>query len=923
LKGRRNKKNHRIGEQDSCLFANNKNNKNNGGMALLRNKNTRFVAKGGNTNVKSNAMKSHNGQSRMPSARSIVFWSLYVVVQCYLLLMYHEAAIAQYGSENNSNSNSNRNRNSNRNSNSNSSNNDDSGGNSMHGFELPLQGIQKKLGGNRTKKRSTSQEKPDGTFNGYPIYKLNNKQQQKNSDNNNNNNENNENNNNNNDDLMEELYSQFHCVGETWHDADYHRRSKTHHEQSWMYRSCRFQVLCFDTSTQDYVVYLDPEKHQSSLKDHHYHDDPSNTNPHPSPHIEKILEKQRKQLATERKEVANENHKRNITTRFKHPTFFDDTSTIYRNHTVVVSGKGEVVLGDTEQGKQYGVAIGSINAKWGLVDIQLLKWFPEVRWGPVPGSKRTSKSKNQSSSGASSDHDDSELYDVYTLPPSVLMIPFHSLSAENPGHLVWDDFLPMFTLLEMFGFLKNKNTTTTDNDNDDDSDTNDWIDLLPIRYELPGIQRGLWAGCDWLDSKKESCHNMLAKFGTLMGTRRSYQKYYKEENDNNDNGDNGDTTPSDTSASKLPRIAITTNKNVQLNLAKEGDYPADMTQQEAPTRTTNHQRRRLGQSSEGQQQNDNVNDNDNEKSSSKPKLICAKNALAGFGAISDHLPSMGHGWSPQDYLTTYNSGRGRQLWEFRNYMIHNLFASLPKKKTPPKMATSTSTATTNEERRRLTSKGAIKSVTLGKKQLTTYPPSSITDMDPDEPLVVLFSAYSSQRRGGSMEPEAEALRERIKEAGGSYSALYGKEAAPGEIGAGVKIVVETHIFAEYTLEAQIHMASRTAVFVTYCGGGAITASFLPRGGAVQIYYSETGSIENNIRTSKPARLDWDFFNNCGYLHVNWIPRDASIGILRWPKNHTDGGGYPTQARANIDLILAQLRRIHTERVKHYQRQNNN
>jgi len=62
-----------------------------------------------------------------------------------------------------------------------------------------------------------------------------------------------------------------------------------------------------------------------------------------------------------------------------------------------------------------------------------------------------------------------------------------------------------------------------------------------------------------------------------------------------------------------------------------------------------------------------------------------------------------------------------------------------------------------------------------------------------------------------------------------------------------------------------------------------------------------------VPTNKPARLDWDFFNNCGYLHVNWIPAGAVSKRIE-------------KSMANVDVILAQLRRIHTDRVRHYQRQ---
>jgi hypothetical protein len=248
-------------------------------------------------------------------------------------------------------------------------------------------------------------------------------------------------------------------------------------------------------------------------------------------------------------------------------------------------------------------------------------------------------------------------------------------------------------------------------------------------------------------------------------------------------------------------------------------------------------------------------------------------------------------------------------------MVQNLFGSLPKTSEAQMPAPS-------EQRRRLgvnnpqiDAAQSKQSVNLGAEELATFPPFSVTDRGPDEPLVVLFSAYSSQRRGGSMKVETRALLEKIEEAGGAFPFLYGREASPGDIGANVEIVVEIHVFSRYTLEAQIQMASRSAAFVTYCGGGAITASFLPKGGALHLYYGEDGGIENNVPTHLPARLDWDFFNNCGYLHVKWIP--YYISHSKWEKGYVDGGGYKNQAEANAYLLRDDLRRIHRERVEHY------
>ena len=737
---------------------------------------------------------------------SILFWSFCIIVQYYLLTTFH-AVILDYRTENELASASRI--------------------ASHPGLESPQTRAKTSQQQLEEKRSTRSLEDADGTFNGYPIYKL-----EKHPFHNNANHHNHKN--------MEKLYSQFQCVGETWHDVEEHKRSRTLHEQSWMFRSCRFQVFCYDTEIQEYVIYLDPERHQDSHADHHYHhtndlDGKVHAEPHPSPQIRGILRSQNKQIL---QEVADK--KRNTTTDFKHPTFIDDTATIYRNHTIVVNSNGEVKIGDTERGKQYGVSIGSINGKWGLVDIQLLKWFPEVRWGPIPGSNNT-KSKHQ----------------VYMLPPSVTMVPFHSLAAKNPGHLVWDDFLPMYTLLEMFGFLDNKD-----------------VDLLPMRYILrKATDRGLWASCDWTDDHKKDCHKMLTKFGILMGTRKSFQKFHPDVPASSIMAENPNGIVTPRTASKQPKIPITTNRNVELKLGDD---------------ETSHDE--------------------------TPKLICAKNGLAGYGAISDHLPAMGHGWQKWDYWNSYNSGRGGQLWEFRNFMIHNLFSSLPRVKPEEPSAM----------RRRLDynvdtiKKSDTKpSILLGKEQISTYPPSSVADTGPDEPLVVLYSGYSSQRRGGSMEMEAKLLEKVIEESGGAYLFLYGRQPTSEDIGSNVEIVVETHTFAKYTVEEQIQMASRAAAFLSFCGGGAITGSFLPKGGALHLYYYEDGGIEYNKHTGLPARLDWDFFNNCGYLHVKWLPYRASLKVLG---KHPVAGEYENQALANIDILRADLRRIHSERVEHLKAQ---
>ena len=86
-------------------------------------------------------------------------------------------------------------------------------------------------------------------------------------------------------------------------------------------------------------------------------------------------------------------------------------------HTSAVSMKG------------LNVALGAINLKW-RSDVNKMKWFPTVVDGSHQGG-------------------------YYELPANYVFLPYHSLNAMNPGHLVWDDFLPIYNLMVMFQ-LKDK-----------------------------------------------------------------------------------------------------------------------------------------------------------------------------------------------------------------------------------------------------------------------------------------------------------------------------------------------------------------------------------------------------------------------------------------------------------------------------------
>jgi hypothetical protein len=72
------------------------------------------------------------------------------------------------------------------------------------------------------------------------------------------------------------------------------------------------------------------------------------------------------------------------------------------------------------------------------------------------------------------------------------------------------------------------------------------------------------------------------------------------------------------------------------------------------------------------------------------------------------------------------------------------------------------------------------------------------------------------------------------------------------------------------LKDQLELVAGTSIFITVCGGGAVTSMFLPKGASLFTYFHET---DGNGGT--PARLDWDLLNNLGYLRVHWLPRPRS------------------------------------------------
>jgi hypothetical protein len=88
---------------------------------------------------------------------------------------------------------------------------------------------------------------------------------------------------------------------------------------------------------------------------------------------------------------------------------------------------------------------------------------------------------------------------------------------------------------------------------------------------------------------------------------------------------------------------------------------------------------------------------------------------------------------------------------------------------------------------------------------------------------------------------------------------------------GDRVIVTPMVAHRLSIYEQARITSQAAIFVTGSGGGAVTASFLPRGASLIVYFTENGGMRNGKPDNSPARLDWDIFNNMGYLRVHWLP----------------------------------------------------
>ena len=115
-------------------------------------------------------------------------------------------------------------------------------------------------------------------------------------------------------------------------------------------------------------------------------------------------------------------------------------------------------------------------------------------------------------------------------------------------------------------------------------------------------------------------------------------------------------------------------------------------------------------------------------------------------------------------------------------------------------------------------------------------------------VVISQGSSSVPARNLKMDIEIEILRDHVKNAN-----------------------VEKYVFKDMSLKEQIEIAGQTAVYITPCGGGAVTGMFLPKGASIILFYQHNGGVQNGRGTGKPAMLDWDLFSAMSHLRVHWMP----------------------------------------------------
>jgi hypothetical protein len=198
-------------------------------------------------------------------------------------------------------------------------------------------------------------------------------------------------------------------------------------------------------------------------------------------------------------------------------------------------------------------------------------------------------------------------------------------------------------------------------------------------------------------------------------------------------------------------------------------------------------------------------------------LVCARSAVAGIGALTDHgVGERGHGWELKDYEETHNHGRGAQTYAFRNFCLNNLGLT----STDPIAASSSSSSQSSTRPRR-----------------------------------IVFSQSSSELKSRSSMFDVQMDM--------------AKTIAPSAS-------IEGYVFKDLSMKEQITRMSEPSIFLSFCGGGAVVATFLPKGAGVILFYTTGAKAAGASRKARgyEALLDWDLFQSMTHVRVHWVSAEV-------------------------------------------------
>lgn len=565
-------------------------------------------------------------------------------------------------------------------------------------------------------------------------------------------------------------------------------------DRAWTQRSCHFRFICFNLSSHEFEVYQRP--------------DDLNIQHHLSAAASRQQQQQQQRWST--------------TT-----DFMDMTSSVLLDRNV------------------SSVSIGGLGTDFDDPQYRNLRWFPTIISSQPP-----------------------ERY--YALEEDLVMVPFHSLSDDDHyfnddnssneastrhqpyrHSVLWDDFLPIYTLLSIFQFVTPNlgggyGYGIGNNNNNGDDEWYTYYDenhreALIMRYTLSPEHRSHsrhQSSSSRCESSTDANNNnnsddcwtssssVMDKFLPLMMYDHSRRHHHHGQSSTSRH--NGTKKQQRQHQRSIDSTVISTQYDAVLRLVTSSSESSGIGTEE---------RQRQQQQSQQQLQSN---------------LVCAKDGVAGVGPLTSH----GLKKSKYQYLTkrrrwmydqhSHNHGRGIVLWWFRNYCLYNLGFALQHDNHNDNIPLVNDTTTYGQHR------DMAQQSNLGSRHIrivfSTSTTSTITN--------------NNNKRFMDLNSYEQILKDEYRN--------------------DPWVQIESHnVLDNTTLVEHIQLVLESTIFVITCGSydsDVSMVTFLPRGSTLVVFYSVEDNVTDVASTKKgatPTCQEWDLINNMSYLRVHWLPTPTS------------------------------------------------